>query len=101
MEIKITYAQRTFTAECADGPSIDDVLEPIKGLLVAAGFHPDTVDSKIISDYNWYPREDEILDGDTISDTPVNVSTQMLSDSLQELDSKKKCKKKKKCGTTD
>ena len=48
MKITIENLGAEFSADIADDCALDQVLITVKGLLVAAGFHPVTVDQEII-----------------------------------------------------
>jgi len=43
LKIKFEYEDRQFTSSIADSSTIQDVGEALKGLLVSAGYHVDTV----------------------------------------------------------
>ena len=60
MKIQLTHYNKTYTAEGPDDADIVGVLEDFKGLLVACGFHPRTVDSHFPHLCTaWWPEEDE------------------------------------------
>lgn len=52
MKISITNRDATFSADILDDAQLEQVLIALKGLLVASGFHPVTVDQEIIPD-DW------------------------------------------------
>ena len=59
--MKITiepYAGGTYSSS-NDAEDISEVVQLFKGLLVSAGFHPNTVDEYIRTEQDWYPEEDE------------------------------------------
>lgn len=63
MKIQLTHYGKTYTAEGSDGADIVEVLEDFKGLLVAAGFHPRTVDSHFPHLCTaWWPEEEDDAD---------------------------------------
>lgn len=46
-----------------DGQDLTEVVQQIKGLLVAVGFHPSSVDEHFSPDtHEWFPDEDESKD---------------------------------------
>lgn len=59
MKIQLTHYNKTYTAESPDDQDIVGVLEDFKGLLVACGFHPRSVDSHFPHLCTaWWPEED-------------------------------------------
>ena len=68
MKIQVTHYNKTYTAEGPDDGDIVSVLEDFKGLLVACGFHPRTVDSHLPHlSSQWWPEDEEemtFLSGD-------------------------------------
>ena len=58
MKITITEHDITASVENSDGSNIWEVHEMIKGLLVAVGYHPTTVDGAFSSsEMVWFPEE--------------------------------------------
>lgn len=58
MKITITNYESEFSAEIADASTLEELLSEIKGLLVAVGFHPISVDQHILPN-EWGLDEDE------------------------------------------
>ena len=61
MKIAITHYNHTHTWESdSDGHDLTEVIQQLKGLLVAVGFHPSNVDEQFSPDtFEWFPEEDE------------------------------------------
>ena len=63
MKITITEYDTTVSVESLNGSDIWEVHELIKGLLVAVGYHPTTVDETFTSsdrpEERWFPEESE------------------------------------------
>lgn len=60
MKISIELHKQTYTFESDhDGLDIDEITTNFKGLLVAAGFHPQCVDQAILTDHCWFHDQDE------------------------------------------
>jgi hypothetical protein len=59
MKITITHYNQTHTWESdSDGHDLTEVIQQVKGLLVATGFHPENVDEYFSADTNtWFPYE--------------------------------------------
>lgn len=65
MKIQLTHYGKTYTAEGPDDGDIVSVLEDFKGLLVACGFHPRTVDSHFPHMCSaWWTDEEELVNDD-------------------------------------
>ena len=63
MKITIEHHNSTVTSETSDGDDIFEVVMHIKSLLVAAGFHPKTVEDVInIPDLNWFDGDMNHID---------------------------------------
>ena len=61
MKISIQHYNTTVTTETSDDGDIVEVIQHIKGLLVACGFHPHTVDQHLdLDDFNWFNEEGEM-----------------------------------------
>ena len=59
MKISITIDGKTHSVECeADDHNIEEVAERFKGLLVSAGFHPNSVDAVFNTEYQWFTEEE-------------------------------------------
>lgn len=58
MRIAITNDESEFSAEIPDGSTLEGLLSEIKGLLVAVGFHPISVDQHILPN-EWGLDDDE------------------------------------------
>lgn len=58
MKIAITNYESEFSAEIPDASTLEELLSEIKGLLVAVGFHPISVDQHILPN-EWGLDEDE------------------------------------------
>ena len=58
MKIAITNYGRDYSVEIEEGADIGDTMDALKGLLVAVGFHPATVDQYILPN-EWGLDEDE------------------------------------------
>ena len=58
MKITIEHFEHTNTWESeSEGHDLTEVVQQIKGLLVAAGFHPENVDDHFVDDtYTWFPE---------------------------------------------
>jgi len=59
--MKITiepYAGGTYSSS-NEAEHISEVVQLFKGLLVSAGYHPNTVDEYIRTEEDWYPEKDE------------------------------------------
>lgn len=54
--IEPSNSHGVYTAE-TDAESIDHVIEMFRGLLVACGYHPETVDKNLPSESQWFPEE--------------------------------------------
>lgn len=55
MKITVTHYGETYIADSgADDSSIGNVVDKFKGLLVTAGFHPQTVDMYFNTEYQWF-----------------------------------------------
>ena len=64
MKITIKAYEGTFSwkSENAEDVSLQDLIPQIKGLLVAAGYHPKNVDDSFSPDaYEWFPEEKESM----------------------------------------
>jgi Tat protein secretion system quality control protein TatD with DNase activity len=60
MKISITLHNKTHSVESEDqfdGQEIQEVVEQFKGLLVSAGYHPESVDIYFNTEYQWFPEE--------------------------------------------
>lgn len=80
MKIQLTHYNKTYTAEGPDDGDIVSVLEDFKGLLVACGFHPRTVDSHFPHLCTaWWPEED-IDDADPEGSTRNQLTMNFPSD---------------------
>ena len=66
MKISIQAYKDTFTWETeADGVDLQEAICQIKGLLVAVGFHPKSVDEHFSPDsFEWFPDLDPKIDED-------------------------------------
>jgi len=63
MKISIQQYKSTVTWEGECDSCLNEVVNQIKGLLVAAGYHPHSVDNAFTPDeFEWFPREDEVED---------------------------------------
>lgn len=63
MKISIQQYKNTVTWEGECDSCLDDVINQIKGLLVAGGYHPSCVDRAFAPDeFEWFPQEDEVED---------------------------------------
>lgn len=59
MKITIQHYKTTAHVELEDeGADIYEVGEILKGLLVAVGFHPTSVDELIPTESSWFPDDD-------------------------------------------
>ena len=57
MELSITIREKTYKVTAPDvwvHAGIDELLNEFKGLLVAAGYHPESVDRCIYTDSQWF-----------------------------------------------
>lgn len=64
MKISITLHDKTYSVETDskyDHDTILEVAEAFKGLLVAAGYHPENVDEIIETENKWFSRALETL----------------------------------------
>lgn len=70
MKITIESHNEVFTWKSKDHPNdellaftVSDVADKFRGLLVAAGYHPDCVDQVIDTDQQWFTNrgQDELL----------------------------------------
>lgn len=62
--MKITlepYSGGKYTAE-TEAEHVSTVIHLFKGLLVATGYHPETVDMYFNTDEEWFPPKDDIED---------------------------------------
>ena len=60
MKISIELHGQTYTFESDhDALDIDEITTNFKGLLVAAGFHPQCVDQAISSEHCWFAEQTE------------------------------------------
>lgn len=62
MKISLTTNNKIYTTEDElgfDAVSIDEAVEMFKGLLVSAGFHPESVDQFFENESRWWPKNDE------------------------------------------
>lgn len=62
MKISLTTNNKIYTIEDElgfDAVGIDEAVEMFKGLLVSAGFHPQTVDEYFEHESKWWPKNDE------------------------------------------
>ena len=69
MRITIEAYGDTFTWETKeDGKSLAELVPQLKGLLVATGFHPKSVDECFNPDaFEWFPDYTELRDPDIVS----------------------------------
>ena len=71
MKISIQQYKNTVTWEGECDSCLDEVINQIKGLLVAAGYHPSSVDEAFASDeFEWFPQEQEANHGQESEFTP-------------------------------
>ena len=63
--IEPSNSRGVYTAE-TDAESIDEVIEMLKGLLVACGYHPETVDINIPNESQWFPEKEKDNDKEQI-----------------------------------
>ena len=60
MKISIELHNQTYTCESdRDALDIDEITNIFKGLLVAAGFHPQCVDQAISSEHCWFHDQEQ------------------------------------------
>ena len=63
MKISIEQYKNTVTWEGECDSSLSEVINQLKGLLVAAGYHPHNVDEAFTPDaFEWFPKESEVED---------------------------------------
>ena len=71
MKISITLHDKTYSVESepltAEHADIDQMAELFKGLLVSAGFHPQSVDGIFNTSDCWFPETDADPEGSTRS----------------------------------
>jgi len=62
MKITIQSYKNTYTWENEDDDTnIQQIAYQVKGLLVAAGFHPNNVDDIFVADeYEWFPEKNNL-----------------------------------------
>ena len=59
MKITLTQYDNTFSVDTSNESTVGEVVETFRGLLVAAGYHPNIVDSCFNLDNKWYPEDEE------------------------------------------
>ena len=60
MKISIQQYKNAVTWEGECDSCLDEVISQIKGLLVAAGYHPHSVENAFSpNEFEWFPQEDE------------------------------------------
>jgi Tat protein secretion system quality control protein TatD with DNase activity len=60
MKISITLNNKTHSVESEDqfdGQEVQEMVEQFKGLLVSAGYHPESVDEHFNTEYQWFFEE--------------------------------------------
>jgi len=64
MKLQLTMHGTTISVETEDdGLNVTEMLNHFKGLLVAIGYHPTSVESCLIEDeYQWFPEAEKIED---------------------------------------
>lgn len=60
MKISIELSGQTYSYQSDhEGVMIDEIVTNFKGLLVAAGFHPQSVEQAISSEHCWFAEQTE------------------------------------------
>lgn len=60
MIIEITSHEQTITVNLADNQcTLDEVVDTFKGMLVCAGFHPESIDSYFNTGNEWFPEKEQ------------------------------------------
>ena len=57
MKLSITLNNKTYSVESDeqfDGTQVSELVEQFKGLLVNAGYHPESVDQYFNTEYQWF-----------------------------------------------
>jgi len=63
MKISITLHGKTYSIEEENnlhGDHIEEMVEHFKGLLVSAGYHPNSVDQCFNTEYQWFNEVDDV-----------------------------------------
>lgn len=62
MKLSIVLHGKTYSVESEDqfdGQEVSELVEQFKGLLVNAGYHPESVDQYFNTEYQWFEEESE------------------------------------------
>ena len=65
MKLSLTLHGKTYSVESDDqfdGQEVSELVEQFKGLLVNAGYHPESVDQYFNTEYQWFDNEDSDLE---------------------------------------
>ena len=65
MKLSIVLHGKTYSVESDDqfdGQEVSELVEQFKGLLVNAGYHPESVDQYFNTEYQWFDNEDSTLE---------------------------------------
>tara|TARA_B100002019_G_C21195395_1_gene561119 strand:- start:132 stop:323 length:192 start_codon:yes stop_codon:yes gene_type:complete len=57
MKLSLTLHGKTYSVESEDqfdGQEVSELVEQFKGLLVNAGYHPESVDQYFNTEYQWF-----------------------------------------------
>lgn len=57
MKLSLTLHEKTYSVESDeqfDGTQVSELVEQFKGLLVNAGYHPESVDQYFNTEYQWF-----------------------------------------------
>jgi hypothetical protein len=61
MKLSIVLHGKTYSVESDDqfdGQEVSELVEQFKGLLVNAGYHPESVDQYFNTEYQWFTQEE-------------------------------------------
>ena len=60
MKLSLTLHGKTYSVESDDqfdGQEVSELVEQFKGLLVNAGYHPESVDQHFNTEYQWFDTD--------------------------------------------